>query len=228
MKKIIFNKRQVTEVVGADFSYLSKDNDDFNEYIGDTEIVTTSQISGEENGDPLTTDKYAKELAPRFFYGHRDVRGTLSCSKKNKKSIVESNKDLENKTFKIPDELFSYLKNLLVKYQKQKNEKGYKRLTNLVNDRNITSTEMYRLKNFFNSSNNKDIEYNIIGGDKLKNWVNRELNSATDISFRNKDIKRNMGDTNAFIKSHDKEYGNDGAHSTISQKTEKNVKFSYE
>lgn len=229
MKKIILNKRQVTEVIGADFSYLDKDDNDFNFYNSDNEIVTSSQINNDSDGEPITTDGYASQLAPRYFYGHRDVRGTISCNKKNKKnSIDEENKDLKNKTFKIPDNLYSILKNLSVKYSSKKDSKGYKRLNNLIKMRNLTTNEMYQLKNYFDKLSNSDEEYNIIGGDEMKEWVNKELNIATSINYRGKDIKRKMGDNNAFIKNHEKEYGNGKGHSGISQNMKKDVEFNYE
>lgn len=229
MKKIIFNKHQVTEVIGADFSYLDKDDNDFNFYNSDNEIVTSDQLSNDIDGEPITTDKYASQLAPRYFYGHRDVRGTVSCNKINNKNILdEENENLKNKTFKIPDNLYSYLKNLLKKYSTNKEIKGFKRLNNLIKTRNINTNEMYQLKNRLDKLDKSDEEYNVIGGDELKKWIDKELNLATTIDYRSKDIKRQMGDTNAFIKSHNKEYGNDGAHSNFSQSVKKDVKFNYE
>lgn len=229
MKKIIFNKRQVTEIIGADFSYLDKDDNDFNFYNSDNEVVTSDQLSNDVDGEPITTDKYASQLAPRYFYGHRDVRGTISCNKSNNKNIIdEENKNLENKTFKIPDKLYSYLKNLFKKYSLNKEIKGLKRLNNLIKTRNINTNEMYQLKNRLDKLDKSDEEYNVIGGDELKNWIDKELNLATAIDYRSKDAKRKMGDTNAFIKSHNKEYGNNGAHSNFSQDMKKGVRFNYE
>lgn len=229
MKKIFLNKRQLTEVIGADFDYLVNDGNGLNQYIGDAEIVTNPKLNNDKSQDALTTDKISKSIAPRYFYGHRDVRGLMSCNKEPKMNIVESNKDLENKTFKIPDELFSLLKRNYMQYNNiNGNEKGIKRLNNLIQNRNITTNEMYRLKNYFDNENKNSEEYNIIGGDKLKNWVNKELNTATSISYRSKDVKRQMGDTNAFISPHEKEYNNDKAHSTTTQKLKNDTKITYE
>ena len=229
MKKIILNKRQLSEVIGADFSYLDKDDNDFNYYNSGNEIVTSDQISNDADEIPITTDKYAKQLAPRYYYGHRDIRGTVSCSKINKEmdKLNESNKDLDNKSFKIPDELYSHLKNIL-NNGNNKNINGYKRLCNLIDMRYINTNEMYQLKNYFDKIDPKSEEYKIIGGDKLKKWIDKELNNATTISYRFKDAKRQMGDNNSFIKSHEKEYGNNGSHMSNSEKTNNLVKFNYE
>lgn len=228
MKKIILTRKQLSEIIGADFSYLDDNNDSFSYYNNNSEIVTADQMSNDNDGDPIITDKFAKQLAPRYFYGHRDVRGSISCSTEHKEShINESNKDLEYKTFKIPDSLYSYLKNILKKCT-NKQSKGYKRLTNLINNRCISTNEMYQLKNNMENNSIGSDEYELIGGDKLKNWIDKELNKATSISLNSKNAKRQSGMQNAFIKSHDKEYGNNGAHSTISKNIEKDVIFNYE
>lgn len=228
MKKIILNKRQLSEVIGADFTYLNKDGDGFKEYVGDTEIVTSPHISDDENGEPLTTDKYAKEMAPRYYYGYKGAHGVVRCGKEQTRPILESNKDLDNKIFRIPDKLFLYLKKLSTKYGDQKSGKGFKRLNNLINNRDLSSDEMYVLKHFFDNSNSQSDEYNIIGGDKLRDWIDKELEAATSISYRNKDSKRKAGISNAFINPHSKESGNNKAHVSNSQKIENGVKFTYE
>lgn len=77
MKIIQVNKRQISEVVGADFDYL--DNGDFKEFNGHSEVSSTGKIDnadGGKDGDPVTSDEYAHLLAPRYWYGTRPVYGT--------------------------------------------------------------------------------------------------------------------------------------------------------
>lgn len=228
MKKIILSHRQLSEVIGADFDYLDTTTDNINDFIGDSEIVTNPKVDSDDLSDPMTSDRLGKNIAPRFFYGHRDVRGLMSCGKNNgEKSINESNKDLDNRYYKIPDELYQHLKSTYNSIKNNKNAKGIKRLYNLITDRNLSTGEMYRLKNFFETNTDKE-NYLNIGGEKLKKWVDNELNNATAISYRSKDTKRKMGETNAFISPHNKEYANNGAHSTESQKINSDIKITYE
>jgi hypothetical protein len=230
MKKVIFNKRQITEVLGIDFSYLDNENPNYFEYGGDREISTGEKMYSNQDAEPVTTDKIAKSIAPRYPFGFRNIRSTLACSVDNIKSLVESNKDLEGKKFRIPDNVYNNLKNNLNQYNDQKNQKGYKRLTNLVNNRDISTTEMYRLKNFFENSEKNSFEYKLIGGDLLRNWVEKELKTATSISRNTKENQRNMGVDNAFIKPHNKDSNNGQGHSSELEKTKKNfgITFSYE
>lgn len=77
MKIIQVNKRQISEVVGADFDYL--DNGDFKQFNGNSEVSTAGKIDnpdGGKDGEPLTSDDYAHLLAPRYWYGRRPVYGT--------------------------------------------------------------------------------------------------------------------------------------------------------
>ena len=220
--KIYITKRQLEEVIGADFSYFNQDNDDFNCYKGNREVTTGDQIDGEDNSEPIITDKYAKNLSPRYYYGHRDVRGTIACAKDAHGSILESNQDMVNNTYVIPDELYDYLKSILASYKGDKTVEGYKRLNNLITNKVITNNEMYRLKNFLDHTPSNSIEYNLIGGDKLKSWIDNELDKATEMSYMHKDAKRKMGQPNAFIRPHTK--GANNSHSTLTQ----NAKITYE
>lgn len=229
-RKFIFTKKQLTEVIGVDFSYLKNTTDGLNDYKGNNEITTSAIDDGDENeSSPLTTDKIGNSLAPKTYFGHRDMRSVtgINCSN-NKGKILENNRDLENKTFHIPDEIYAVLKNNLTKYQNNKTDKGYKRLNNLINQRDINTNEMYRLKNFFDNADPQSIEFNMIGGDKLRGWVNNELKNATDISYNNKDMKRKMGQKNAFISAHSKDSNNGKGHTNVGQQLKGDVKIQYE
>ncbi len=229
MKKIIFTKKQLSEVIGADFDYLNKDNDNFNEYNGDSEIVTGDQISGKENAKPITTDKYANSIAPRYFYGHRAVCARMNCSKNtSKNSINEENADLKNMTFKIPDKILISLTANRDKYKNIPKKEGYKRLINLLNNPYVKTNEMYQLKKFFENNDKASEEYLLLGGNAMANWVNKELENATDISKGQKEAKRESGIKNAFIKSHSKSFNNGKAHVSNSDKIKKNLGIEYE
>lgn len=228
VKKIILTREQLSEVVGGDFSYLdSNENDGSKTFVSTGEIQTTPHVADDEPGDPLITDKLAKELTPNYFFGQRATMGRLACGKERKKKLLETNKDLEDKTFTIPDKLYANLKTIYNQYGNKKNIDGIKRLKNLINTRNISLKEMYRLKNFFENTSQTDQSFNIVGGQEMKSWVENELKTATDISYSSKDMKRKLGNSNAFIKTHNKEYGNNGAHSTDLQKLANDSKITY-
>lgn len=222
MKRVIFTQRQLDEVIGGDFQYLKNNTTGMGQK-GDAEIVANPTLSNdEEHGDPITTDEFGSKIAPNRRFGYIGAsKVNITCSKNNKKNALnETNQDLINKKFKIPDEIYGRLKNNLQQIQ-NKSAKGYKRLTNLVNSRYITTNEMYRLRNFFNN-NEKTAEYELIGGSDFKKWIEKELSTATTMSQQSKEIKRDLGQNNAFIKSHEKKCGNNGAH------TRKGIEITYE
>lgn len=223
MRRVIFTQKQLDEVIGGDFQYL-KDNTTGMGEKGDAEIVANPTLSdNEEHGKPITGDEFGSKIAPNRRFGYIGAgKVNITCSKTNKKKVVsESNQDLVNKKFKIPDEIYGHLKNNLQGIQ-DKSTKGYKRLNNLVNNRYITTSEMYRLKNFFDKNSEESAEYNLIGGNEMKTWIEKELGAATTMSRQSKEIKRDLGQNNAFIKSHEKTCGNNGAH------TRKDVEITYE
>lgn len=230
MRKVIFNKKQLEEALGLDFSYLDGENDGYNEYNGQTEISTSGKLSSQEDGEPVTTDKIAKSIAPRTFYGFHGIRGNngsrlVASYERSGISLNETNQDLAGKMFYIPTKIFEKLQNSLQKNQNNKSVDGYKRLKNLVNNRNINTKEMYNLKNFFENSG-KTYEYEMLGGDAMATWVKDSLNMATSASYESKKLKKEMGQKNAFISQHKKDAKNGRGHQSSTAPLKPN--FNYE
>lgn len=222
MKKIYVTKQQLEEVLGADFNYLTNDNG-IKTNCGGDEVFASSAMGKEELPKPTIGDKIGNSRTPRTYLGGHYVRTSLNCSKENKKKLVtEVNSELKNNKYVIPDNIYSTLQNNLYSIKNKENIAGSQRLKNLVNSRNVSYSEMYRLKGHFNKLDKKSNEYRLLGGQEMEQWVNNKLNNDMAISYNSKQLKKDMGINNAFIKSHEKTYGNGKAH------TKSGVTFSYE
>lgn len=225
MKKIYITRKQLEEVLGADFAYLKNQDSGIKNNNGNSEIFTGDIADDdEEDTKPVTTDKIANSRSPRNYWGARYIRTGLRCSKENKKKVVtESNSELENNEYIIPDDLYNTLQNNLRSVNQTNNIEGIQRLKNLINKRNISYSEMYRLKDYFDKADKSTNEYNLLGGNTMGRWINSQLDKDTSISHNSKQLKKDMGINNAFIKSHEKENRNGKGHSKNNT-----VTFSYE
>lgn len=221
MRKIYVTESQIIEAFGVGLSYLNN-SDNTPQIKADSEITTSGNISGKTE---VTTDKINSRRSPRTYFGSRKTPNTIvKCSVEKKKTLNESNKDLENNIYEIPDELYRILQQNLRNVSNKKNVEGIMRLKNLVNNRSISYNEMYRLKNHFENTSKQNSDYNLLGGEKMKRWIEQQLKSSTTMSKNSKDVKHMMGMENAYISKHNKNSGNGQAH------TEKknNVSFNFE
>ena len=117
------------------------------------------------------------------------------------------NKSLYHKEIEFPEQMREHLKICFVKAKcDDPNTEGYKRNKELQEKNYITYKQLKRIKNFFDNfiGNQNDVSFLLNGGQKMKNWVDYEL----DFMRRNpKMTKRNKMDTgmqNQLIKSHEK------------------------
>lgn len=221
MKRVYITKQQLEEALGVPYEQFNTNRNGSKTNIFDTEITVNGSISGDTK---VTTDKIMGSKTPRNYFGARGTHSTIKCSIEKNNLISESNKDLENKIYTIPDNIYTLLKNNLNIYKNKKNVNGIKRLTNLVSNRNIKNSEMYRLKSYFQNIDEKSEEFNVLGGKKMKQWIDLQLKNATNASKFSKDVKHMMGDKNAYIKKHNKENKNGKAHSV----KKNNITFNYE
>lgn len=104
--------------------------------------------------------------------------------------LPEENQSLKGKSFEMP----KYLKKHLNQYsdikQQYSDSPGFKKLQHLIdpsyNDRSkgkktqgqkgVPYGSLKRLKNAFDYSEPNGIEYNLMGGEEMRNWVNDTLN----------------------------------------------------
>lgn len=197
-KRIYITESQLEEALGLNLSYLDNSDMGINHDNNDSEI----SVSDKKENDiptPITTDKIQKNRAPRGYFGARRRYTTLNCST-NKSQINEVNQDLVNKKYRIPDFLYSKLQNNLSQYKGD----GSQRLGNIINMRDIKTNEMYRILNHLNTINADSDEFNALGGEEMKRWIETQLKNAKNVSHNTKETKRKMGDKNAFIKTHTK------------------------
>lgn len=221
MRKIYVTENQLQEALGMSLSYLNNSENGASAFKYDSEITVNGDITGETE---TTLDKISKSKAPRSYFGARTRMTTITCSKDyGKKKLYETNQELVDKTYTIPNDLYDILKNNFNSIRSRRNVDGIKRLKNLINVRAINTSEMYRLKNYFNNIDEKSEEFKLLGGTKMKRWIEQQLKTATTMSQHSKDMKHELGDPNAYIETHQKT-GTGTAHTV----KKNNVQFNYE
>lgn len=225
-KTIIISERQLNEILGADSSYLDNMEGDFQEYNGNTEISVNGKLSDKSDGEPITGDDFASKLARHDIWTGRGRSYGLvvNCATNKKKKIVEANQSGKNRSWVIPDKIYSQLKQNLQMYNGDKNAPGYDRLNNLINKRDVEFSEMENLKDFFdNDAKNDPNHFNLIGGIEMQRWVDNTLNSFRSAIASDKANRAAMGFQNVYQKvGGTKDSGNGQAHSP------KNSNITYE
>ncbi|MFW6219462.1 MAG: NUDIX hydrolase [bacterium] len=120
------------------------------------------------------------------------------------------NKELYDKKYKLPDNVYYFIKNKYNKYLTQngnKDIKGFKRAKNIIDSNGkLTYQQLKRIKNYFDNTHqiNKD-EYELNGGDLMKNYVNHKLTEERKKIKSSKKIKSDVGMENQFRKKHAKD-----------------------
>lgn len=211
-KTIIVSKRQLTEIVGADSMYLDNINGDSNEFKASTEVTLNPDLSNKKYAEPITTDDIAMNMAKNpSWSNHGNTRPIpINCSKKKTK-IIEANQAGENRTWHIPDELYSTLQTNASNYTGDKNASGWDRVNNLLNQREVSYDEMRRLKNFFDKKAQKEPEhYNLIGGNKMQQWVDNSLKTFRTSVSSDKKNRSSMGQNNVYQKAGGTKNSNNG------------------
>ena len=212
-KTIIISKRQLTEIYGADSSYLDAADNDFNEYNGHTEVSVGANLTNKRYSEPLTTDKLANGMVknPNWNVNGNTRPLPLTCGKKKSK-LTEANKAGENRTWHIPDDIYDILKTNVTNYKGNKNDEGWDRINFLAKNRDVGYDEMRRLKNFFgNQAKKKPQYYELIGGTKMEKWVDKSLNSFVN---NTSSIKQNNKELNTVGSQEFKNSGNGAAHTS--------------
>ena len=224
-KTIIISERQLTEILGADSSYLDSMEGDFKEFNGHTEVSVNGKLSDKSDGEPLTTDEYGskKMLTNGWGTTARQQPLVMNCGVE-KKTLVENLPMGQERTWTIPEELYSQLQNNRQMYNGNKNASGWDRLNNLINQRNVKYNEMKRLKSFFDrEAKNDPNNYNLIGGKDMEQWVQNSLKSYRGAVATDKASKSAMGFENVYQKAGGtKNVGNGQAH------TKKNNGITYQ
>jgi len=87
------------------------------------------------------------------------------------------NKELYGKTFEIPLDILNHLELSFNKIDSDSNTEGFNRNKTLRSNKKINYQSLKRWKNWFDSydGDSNSPEYILNGGEKCKNWVNRQL-----------------------------------------------------
>ena len=108
MRKIYVTEKQLHEALGMSLSYLNNSENGASASHYDSEITVNGNITGETE---TTMDKISKSKAPRSYFGARKRMTTINCSiDSDKKKLFETNQDLVDKTYTIPNDLYNILK----------------------------------------------------------------------------------------------------------------------
>ena len=120
--------------------------------------------------------------------------------------LNEENSELRYRKFGLPDGIRKHLQKILNDYNGDKTANGYKRLNNILQMDGISYSEMKRIKNFFDhyTGTDQSSEFILNGGEPMKLWVNNTLCTATKSIHDYKQAKKDAGQQNAFIQTHEK------------------------
>lgn len=228
MKKIYITEKQLNEVFDVSLAYLNNtDGETVSPSDIRTQIFTSDNIEGDTPEQP-TTDDITSKLYRKNFYGmpnrassQRTLFPDTLPKTFDKKKVNEANQDLVDKQYNIPNKLYNKLRNNLSQYNGDTN--GIKRLKNLINMKSLSTSEMYRIQNRLNALDKSDEEYELIGGDEMLRWINKELKHAKNVSYNRKKINKDLGRENSFISAHNKSSKNGKGHVSNN-----NVTFNYE
>ena len=102
------------------------------------------------------------------------------------------NSELYDKTYRIPEKIINKIK---AKLYTNPHGNGIKRAKFIVNNGNCTYQQLKRIKNFFDhfnlETNSKD-EYELSGGNDMKNFIESTLKNERDSVKRSNEIDRNI------------------------------------
>lgn len=121
------------------------------------------------------------------------------------------NSELKHWIEPIPEGYYKHLCDTLKRYNQSGMDKdceGYKRLCNLVKNKQITYSDLKRIKNYFDNCGEEarnTIPYILNGGDLFRNWVDSRLKEATTAVKGFKKTKQKMGAKNAFHKPYNQQ-----------------------
>ncbi len=120
------------------------------------------------------------------------------------------NSALEDKKYPCPDDLINYLNSILSKFKNDSESKGYKRINGIIGRKELTYPQMKNIKSYFDNfeGDKGSAEYNLHGGDKMKDWINKELKASIATVYNPKAAQKNIGMENKFKKTHTKDRDN--------------------
>ena len=116
-----------------------------------------------------------------------------------------ANSDLKRKTWAIPPKYIKLLKQTFNNYKGDKKVEGYVRLKNLITQANITYENLKNIKHIIEKNKSNAVLYRLNGGEVFEKWINDTLSTARKQIESSKKTKKEAGESNAYIKSHEKD-----------------------
>lgn len=109
-------------------------------------------------------------------------------------------------------EIKKHLLQIYNNFDGDKGSKGFQRLSNVLNmdkeDGGINYNELTQLSHIMNKILPNSEEFNTLGGELMKSWVDISLKSMENNDRADKQARKNAGEQNAFRKSHTKDRQN--------------------
>ena len=109
-------------------------------------------------------------------------------------------------------EIKKHLLNIYNTFDGDRGSKGFQRLSNVLNmdkeDGGINYNELTQLSHIMNKILPNSEEFNTLGGNLMKSWVDISLKSMENNDRADKQARKNAGEQNAFRKSHTKDRQN--------------------
>ena len=116
---------------------------------------------------------------------------------------------LKSRVFQIPQNVFDYIQKVFSSLE-NKSIDGTQRAKNLLKNRNVTYGQLKRILHDLESGTLPLIQYNLAGGDLMKEWGRTFLDGERDLIEKNKKSQQrsnNIGQIerkNALLKTHRK------------------------
>ena len=198
-KTIIITEKQFKNILEGDSSYLSSIDNDTDVPRGHTEVVANGGTldSTHSDGKPVTTNNISAKKVKNPSWGNNGItRGVpLTCSKK-KTALTEENSLEDSRYWRIPDDIHKVIGQNIQNYSGDKNSAGWDRVNFLYNNPNLTTKEVKRLVNFFDTDGKTDkAYYDLVYGEKLEPFVRNTYNSFKGLSNTGKEFTNKNVDT---------------------------------
>ncbi len=126
------------------------------------------------------------------------------------------NKDLKDRVFKIPDNVFDHIHKTLMSV-KGESVDGIMRAKNLIRTKNVGYGQIKRIiHDLENEIDPNSIQYNLAGGQLMLDWAKTHLNGERDLLKNNKKSQQRSNEIgqiddirqNSFLKKHTKKSSN--------------------
>ena len=109
-------------------------------------------------------------------------------------------------------EIKKHLLNIYNTFDGDRGSKGFQRLSNVLNmdkeDGGINYNELTQLSHIMNKILPNSEEFNTLGGNLMKSWVDISLKSMENNDRADKQARKNAGEKNTFRKAHTKDRQN--------------------